>query len=266
MDAFLQGLLRRYAGDGGSDDALAHQIAHTVMRAEGSSKPIPKWQDQLARPFKTFDEIIGVLTRDDIVPLGIISEWEDDHVTCGKVAFMLGDECLSFDLNYCGVTALGAFEYGDSPRACKDAIETLRTHVGRIFDFDDGEFEDWELDEIKTGGYPRLGISDFTSGYSRHDLGKLFQKHGQEAFEKAFGPLQPWTWTYAANSSYAGRVDHRWKTAGSISITPEGSFWNYYNGSDNERADNSRVIDSPSLHTLVWEGNPDKIGCWPFDD
>jgi hypothetical protein len=285
--------MRRYAAE--PDPLLAQQIANTLMRVEGLSGCAAPPKKVLPRLPQTIDEIIAILTSDNIVPIKLLASWEDDHVACGKVAFMVDDLYLQMEFNYCGTEVLGAFEWGDSPRACAYAIDKLRYYTGRIFDLhidpsDDpdgqyseyGQFDDEVIKEIKdtfeAGGYPRLGFGGFSSGYSRAGLGALFQKYGQEAFEAAYGPLQPHTWSYPDE----GRVENRWGHAQGLSITPEGSFWHYTTearwGGDPSRADYSRVVakvpvGSPSLHKVEWrddlwsgygvEGNK---GCWPFGD
>ena len=292
MDSFFRGLLRQYAAD--RDPHLAEQIANTFLRAENII-PLPFGKEKpLARPPQTIDEILSILTSDNIIPLGILTEWEDDHVACGKVAFMLDDKCLSMEFNYCGIRALGAFEWADSLRARNFAIGKLRYYTGKVFDIDidptdapDGQYSEYgEFDKelcediknaFEAGGYPRLGFGGLTGGYSRDRLGKLSQTHGQKTFEAAFGPLQPHTWAYPDK----GTIDHRWQHAHALSITPEGSFWHYRtevrSGCDPARADYSRVVEkvpigSPSLHEVVWRDElarvpgSDNKGCFPFDD
>jgi hypothetical protein len=290
-DYFFRGLLRRYAAD--RDPRLAQQIANTVLRTE-NVVPLSCWKGgkPLARPPQSIDEILSILTSDDIIPLGILAEWDDDHVACGKVAFIVEDKCLSMEFNYCGMKVLGAFEWADSPRARAFAIGKLRYYTGKIFDIDidptdepDGQYSEYgqfdagiikEIrDTFEAGGYPRLGFGGLTTGYSRYGTGQLFQKHGQKAFEEAFGPLQPHTWAYPDK----GTVENRWQHAHSLSITPEGSFWHYRTevrgGADPARADYSRVVakvpvGSPSLHEVVWRDElgrvPGNKGCFPFDD
>lgn len=262
MDAYLQNLLRRYAG---GDLDLSHQIARAVMRTSGIV-PIPQHTNTLAEPPKSIDDLLAILTE-NIIPIGILAEWEDDHTVGGKVEFIVGDKLLFFDMDYCGAESLAAFAYSDSSRAYERAVTELRHQVLQLFDrsvhydqyFSERDITPDLIDDIRfdfeQGLFAHLTIP-VGRGYSRADRNITLSKFGQEAVEKSWGPFQPYTFTYDT-----GNVDHRWINAFTLMIAPEGSYW-VYNISDHPNADYSQVVSplpvgSPSLHRV-----PQKSSDW----
>lgn len=265
MDNLLRNAIREYAGS--PSDELAHRIARLSLQSEDTGPPILPIAKRIPTPFSSFEDIYEAVLQ-PITPLSIITEWEDDHVTCGKVEFMVGDKIRWLDLWYAGAAALGSFEYPDSAKAHKVATSVIQDKLAQLFELDNwGDDPADRIADLRSdiAGYDCKVTIPVASHFSRYDLCLYFNAWGQEVFEKVFGPLQPFIWLPTNLAP-----QHRWKVASHLCITETGATWLYYTGDgpgygnmDNSRVEEKVPLGRTLMHPLQPRAASD-LGCWPF--